>query len=49
MQPFEFVIRSRPVSQQTRWRERLREWKDFVRREAGRSWTPLHAVLYASR
>ncbi len=43
MQPFEFLIRSRPVSQQTRRQTRLREWKDFVRREAERSWTPRHA------
>jgi crossover junction endodeoxyribonuclease RusA len=43
MQPFEFLIRSRPVSQQTRRQARLREWKDFVRREAERSWTSRHA------
>lgn len=42
MQPFEFLIRSRPVSQQTRRQARLREWKDFVRREAERSWTSGH-------
>jgi crossover junction endodeoxyribonuclease RusA len=42
MQPFEFLIRSRPVSQQTRRRERLRDWKAFVRREAERYWRPLH-------
>src|SRR5215510_9520021 len=42
MQPFEFLIRSRPVSQQTRRRERLREWKEFVRHEAMRYWTSSH-------
>ena len=42
MQPFEFLIRSRPVSQQTRRQERLRAWKEFVRYEAGRYWTPAH-------
>ncbi|MEW6113266.1 MAG: RusA family crossover junction endodeoxyribonuclease [Thermodesulfobacteriota bacterium] len=40
MQPFEFLIRSRPVSQQTRRKERLREWKDFVKGEASRYWQP---------
>lgn len=30
MSPFEFVVPQRPVSQQTRRRERLREWRDFV-------------------
>jgi crossover junction endodeoxyribonuclease RusA len=30
MQPFEFVIPQRPVSQQARRQARLREWKDFV-------------------
>ncbi|MFN0243496.1 MAG: RusA family crossover junction endodeoxyribonuclease [Planctomycetota bacterium] len=30
MTPLEFVIPERPVSQQARRRERLREWKDFV-------------------
>jgi crossover junction endodeoxyribonuclease RusA len=43
MQTFEFAIKSRPVSQQTRRRERLREWRDFVRREATRSWTSAHS------
>jgi crossover junction endodeoxyribonuclease RusA len=42
MLPFEFLIRSRPVSQQTRRRERVREWKDFVRQEAMRYWTSSH-------
>lgn len=34
MAPFEFVIPQRPVSQQTRRRERLREWRDFVSEQA---------------
>jgi crossover junction endodeoxyribonuclease RusA len=34
MTPFEFVIPQRPVSQQARRRERLREWKDFVAGQA---------------
>ena len=42
MQPFEFLIKSRPVSQQTRRRDRLREWRDFVRREADGYWSSTH-------
>jgi crossover junction endodeoxyribonuclease RusA len=42
MQPFEFLIRSRPVSQQARRSRRKEVWKDFVRREAERSWGPVH-------
>jgi hypothetical protein len=30
MEPFEFVIPERPVSQQARRQARLREWKEFV-------------------
>lgn len=30
MDPFEFVIPQRPVSQQARRQQRLREWKEFV-------------------
>src|SRR5215468_10196464 len=45
MQPFEFLIRSRPVSQQIRRRERLREWKEFVRREAARYWSSTHVPV----
>ena len=45
MPPFEFLIRSRPVSQQVRRRERLREWRQFVRQEgAHRYWLPTHAA-----
>ena len=44
MRPFEFVIQSRPVSQQTRHRDRLREWQDFVRREAQRFWSERDTV-----
>ena len=42
MRPFEFLIKSRPVSQQTRRRERLREWKEFVRQEATWYWSSTH-------
>jgi crossover junction endodeoxyribonuclease RusA len=41
MQPFEFLLRSRPVSQQARRSSRKEAWKDFVRREAERSWGPV--------
>ena len=34
MSPVEFLIPLRPVSQQTRRRERLREWRDFVAAQA---------------
>jgi crossover junction endodeoxyribonuclease RusA len=34
MLPFEFVIPHRPVSQQARRQSRLREWKEFVARQA---------------
>ena len=30
MTPFEFVIPERPVSQQARRRDRLRDWREFV-------------------
>lgn len=36
---FEFIVDGPPVSQQTRRRERLREWKVTVRREAENYWT----------
>jgi crossover junction endodeoxyribonuclease RusA len=42
MQPFEFLIRSRPVSQQARRSWRKDAYKAFVRREAERSWGPVH-------
>ncbi|KPL19905.1 MAG: hypothetical protein AMJ92_00005 [candidate division Zixibacteria bacterium SM23_81] len=38
MVPFEFLIRCRPVSQQTRHRQRLRDWKDYVKQEALKYW-----------
>jgi crossover junction endodeoxyribonuclease RusA len=44
MQPFEFLIRSRPVSQQERRKARRDEWKEFVRGEAERSWGPAHVL-----
>lgn len=36
--PFEFFIDGPPVSQQTRRRSRLREWKQELHRTASRSW-----------
>lgn len=36
--PFEFIIDGPPVSQQTRRRERLREWIEEVRRVATQAW-----------
>lgn len=36
--PFEFVIDGPPVSQQARRRERVRQWRDEVRRVAERHW-----------
>lgn len=35
---FEFVVAGPPVSQQTRRRERIHEWKAFVRAAAQRTW-----------
>ena len=37
--PFEFVIDGPPVSQQARRRERVRQWRDEVRRVAEQYWT----------
>jgi crossover junction endodeoxyribonuclease RusA len=34
MLPFEFVIPQRPVSQQARRQQRLREWREFVAEQA---------------
>lgn len=36
--PFEFVIDGPPVSQQTRRRQRLHEWKEQIRAEAPKLW-----------
>jgi len=36
---FEFIIDGPPVSQQTRRRERIREWKAYVRQEAEKFWS----------
>jgi crossover junction endodeoxyribonuclease RusA len=47
MEPFEFVIPSRPVSQQVRRRDRLREWREFVRTEAEKNWKPAHSLATA--
>lgn len=38
MIPFEFIIQGPPVSQQTRNRSLLRDWKNRVRFEAQRKW-----------
>ena len=35
---FEFLIPQRPVSTQTRRRENLREWKNYVAGEAAKAW-----------
>lgn len=37
--PFELTIYGVPVSQQTRYRERLREWRQEVNNAAKREWT----------
>jgi Holliday junction resolvase RusA-like endonuclease len=36
---FEFIVDGPPVSQQTRRRERLKEWKIVVRQEAEKYWS----------
>jgi crossover junction endodeoxyribonuclease RusA len=36
---FEFIVDGPPVSQQTRRRERLKEWKITVRQEAQKYWS----------
>lgn len=43
MNLFEFVIPGRPVSQQTRRRNRLHDWKGYVRDIAASSWTSTHS------
>ncbi len=40
MLPFEFIIEGPPVSQQTRRRARLREWKRKIREHAESQWPP---------
>ncbi|MBN1149137.1 MAG: hypothetical protein JXA78_17895 [Anaerolineales bacterium] len=40
MSSFEFIISGPPVSQQSRQRQGLHEWKDLVREEAERLWNP---------
>ncbi|MEO0457596.1 MAG: RusA family crossover junction endodeoxyribonuclease [Cyanobacteria bacterium P01_A01_bin.114] len=37
---FEFIVDGPPVSQQTRRRERLKDWKITVRQEAEKYWLP---------
>ncbi|TVQ53963.1 MAG: RusA family crossover junction endodeoxyribonuclease [Spirulina sp. DLM2.Bin59] len=39
MTRFEFIVDGPPVSQQTRRRERLRDWKITVRQEAEKYWS----------
>ncbi|QDZ41395.1 RusA family crossover junction endodeoxyribonuclease [Euhalothece natronophila Z-M001] len=36
----EFIVDGPPVSQQTRRKERLKEWKEIVRQEAEQYWFP---------
>jgi len=38
MLPFEFIVPGIPVSQQTRRRARIKQWKEFVRSKAGARW-----------
>lgn len=49
LRTFEFTINGPPVSQQTRRRKRVKEWKHQVRQEAERNWpagsTPLTGFL----
>src|SRR3990172_6599033 len=45
MTPVEFVIPQRPVSQQARRRERVRESKDFVAEHARGAVGPAHEVV----
>ncbi|RLC16294.1 MAG: RusA family crossover junction endodeoxyribonuclease [Deltaproteobacteria bacterium] len=40
MLPFEFIIEGPPVSQQTRRRAKLREWKRKIREHAESQWPP---------
>jgi crossover junction endodeoxyribonuclease RusA len=42
VEPFEFVIPRRPLSQQAKPRGR-RKWQTFVRREAEKNWKPAQA------
>jgi hypothetical protein len=48
MSSFEFNIDGPPVSQQSRQRQGLHEWKDLVRDEAERMWNPSFAPSNAS-
>lgn len=42
---FEFIINGTPVSQQTRRRERLKQWKIYVREEAEKYWSPENTIF----
>jgi Holliday junction resolvase RusA-like endonuclease len=39
LDPFEFFVEGPPLSQQTRYPARLRNWKAYVRSEAARLWS----------
>jgi Holliday junction resolvase RusA-like endonuclease len=45
MTSVEFVIPQRPVSQQARRRDRVREWRDFVAEHARGAVGPAHELL----
>ena len=42
---YEFVVAGPPVSQQTRRRERIHDWKAFVRATAALTWEPRRPPL----
>jgi Holliday junction resolvase RusA-like endonuclease len=42
MRTFEFIIHGRPVSQQARRKQRLKDWISYVRGEAEKYWTAGH-------
>ena len=37
--PFEFIVEGPPVSQQSKSRKRVHDWKMYVRRKAGQEWS----------
>ena len=41
---FEFLVEGAPVSQQTRNRQRRKDWKDKVRQEAEKYWSSAHSI-----
>lgn len=42
---FEFIVAGPPVSQQTRRRQRLKDWKNIVRQAAAASWPPEQSAI----